>query len=118
MIYNPRSGRGGTQGALQGRTCSYPPIQSPVRSTSSPLTSSSLIDHLLQVTLVVYENLKTSFPFPDPTTSFSDMLPQAEDLSRIRARNALKGESHSPSHAFSTDEVCAVVLLDAQSSLR
>lgn len=52
------------------------------------------------VTLVVYENLKTSFPFPDPTTSFSDMLPQAEDLSRIRARNALK------------------VLLDAQSSLR
>jgi hypothetical protein len=96
MTDSPHSGRRGTQGALQGRTRSYPPIQSPVRSASASLTSSPLADHPLQVTLVVYENLKTSFPFPDPTTSFSDMLPQAEDLSRIRARNALKGESHSP----------------------
>lgn len=51
-----------------------------------------------QVTLVAYENLKLAFPFPDPETSITDLvLPQQEDLSRVRARNALKGPS-----AFST----------------
>ncbi|KAL8286743.1 hypothetical protein RQP46_004271 [Phenoliferia psychrophenolica] len=43
------------------------------------------------VTLVAYENLKLLFPFPDPETSITDLvIPQQEDLSRIRARNALK----------------------------
>ncbi|ORY72748.1 mitochondrial inner membrane protein [Leucosporidium creatinivorum] len=51
------------------------------------------------VTLVAYENLKKQFPYPKPETSITDLLPaQQEDLSRIRARNALK------------------VLLDAQTS--
>lgn len=47
----------------------------------------------MQVTLVAYENLKLLFPFPDPAGSITDLLPQQEDLSRIRARNALKGQS-------------------------
>ncbi|GAA5862906.1 hypothetical protein JCM1840_002322 [Sporobolomyces johnsonii] len=42
------------------------------------------------VTLVAYENLKKHFPFPDPQTSFSDLLPREEDIARVRARNALK----------------------------
>ncbi|GAA5969461.1 hypothetical protein JCM21900_006505 [Sporobolomyces salmonicolor] len=42
------------------------------------------------VTLVAYENLKKHFPFPDPQTSFADLLPREEDIARVRARNALK----------------------------
>ncbi|GAA5844177.1 hypothetical protein JCM5353_005892 [Sporobolomyces roseus] len=42
------------------------------------------------VTLVAYENLKKHFPFPDPQTSLSDLLPREEDIARVRARNALK----------------------------
>ncbi|KDE08230.1 hypothetical protein MVLG_01497 [Microbotryum lychnidis-dioicae p1A1 Lamole] len=43
------------------------------------------------VTLVAYENLKKVFPFPDPSTSITDLLPaQVEDISKVRARNALK----------------------------
>lgn len=48
----------------------------------------------LSQTLVAYENLKKAFPFPKPESSITDILPSIgeEDLSRIRARNALKGE--------------------------
>lgn len=42
-------------------------------------------------TLVAYENLKKHFPFPNPQTSLSDLLPREEDIARVRARNALKG---------------------------
>ncbi|KAM0756682.1 mitochondrial inner membrane protein [Meredithblackwellia eburnea MCA 4105] len=42
------------------------------------------------VTLVAYENLKKAFPFPGPEASITDILPVQEDLSRVRARNALK----------------------------
>ncbi|SCV68860.1 BQ2448_981 [Microbotryum intermedium] len=43
------------------------------------------------VTLVAYENLKKLLPFPDPSTSITDLLPaQVEDISKVRARNALK----------------------------
>ncbi|GAA5896891.1 citrin [Sporobolomyces salmoneus] len=42
------------------------------------------------VTLVAYENLKKHFPFPDPQTSLSDLIPREEDIARVRARNALK----------------------------
>jgi len=42
------------------------------------------------VTLVAYESLKKFFPFPDPSGSVSSLIPVPEDMSRIRARNALK----------------------------
>lgn len=46
-------------------------------------------------TLVAYENLKKHLPYPDPNQSISLtelVMPKEEDLARVRARNALKGE--------------------------
>lgn len=83
------SARGRTESALQGWTRTSPPLFSPIRSAyplsgRAPLTAG-------QVTLVAYENLKLHFPYPDGTPSLSGLLPQGEeDISRIRARNALK----------------------------
>ncbi|KAI5475205.1 mitochondrial carrier protein [Pseudohyphozyma bogoriensis] len=42
------------------------------------------------VTLVAYENLKLLFPFPAADKGITSLIPQQEELSRIRARNALK----------------------------
>lgn len=47
-------------------------------------------------TLVAYENLKKHLPYPDPNQSISLtelVMPKEEDLARVRARNALKGQS-------------------------
>ena len=70
------------------------------------------------VTLVAYENLKKHFPFPDPQTSLSDLLPREEDIARVRARNALKGKSRFAqfcSDRFGADfsVLSLAVLLDA-----
>lgn len=44
-------------------------------------------------TLVSYEYLKDYFPYPESASKLTDLLPKPEeDLSRIRARNALKGK--------------------------
>ncbi|GAA5853507.1 hypothetical protein JCM8547_002486 [Rhodosporidiobolus lusitaniae] len=43
------------------------------------------------VTLVAYENLKKHFPYPEPNQSLIEtVLPREEEISRVRARNALK----------------------------
>jgi hypothetical protein len=60
-----------------------------------PLLSVLTIPNPLQ-TLVAYENLKKHLPYPDPNQSISLtelVMPKEEDLARVRARNALKGES-------------------------
>lgn len=92
-----RSGRGGTASIVQGWTRACASKQPPVRSRQSlfslvsPLT---MADSPGAQTLVAYENLKRALPFPDPAGMIS-LLPQQEDLSRIRARNALKGAFES-----------------------
>jgi hypothetical protein len=91
--------------SLQGWTRSYPSFFASIRCRAFPSVSSSPVpdtDCTLSQTLVAYENLKKHFPYPDAGQSLAEtVLPREEEISRVRARNALKGSSDPSSEPSS-----------------